>query len=111
VKFFIPHAKDAVQAEEVYEGVRKFNAEQMHAALSPRRIYEIQGVHNGKGFTATVGEPFEALKEPVIVILLDTIRDLYFICTANRGVVRGEPYLSGAGEVYSSEDFDEPVIQ
>lgn len=109
MKFFIPAAKDAAQAEEVYEGVRKFNSEQMGATLSPRRIYRLAGVHDGKPFTATVGEMFERLREVVVAILLDTKRDLYFICTANRGVIRGEPYLSGAHEIRDSEDFEQQV--
>ena len=106
MKFFIPATKDAAQAEEVYEGVCKFNSEQMGATLSPRRIYRLAGVHDGKPFTATVGEMFERLREVVVAILLDTKRDLYFICTANRGVIRGEPYLSGAHEIRDSEDFE-----
>ncbi|HJX85022.1 MAG TPA: hypothetical protein VJ723_11815 [Candidatus Angelobacter sp.] len=107
MKFFVPAAKDAAQAEEVYEGIRKFNIEQMGATLSPRRIYHVAGVHDGKPFTATVGEPFERLREVVVAILLDTSRNLFFICTANTGVLRGEPYLSGAHEIRDAEDFEE----
>jgi hypothetical protein len=107
MKFFVPAAKDAAQAEEVYEGIRKFNSEQMGATLSLRRIYRVVGVHDGKPFTATVGEPFERLREVVVVILLDTSRNVYFICTPNRGVLRGEPYLSGAHEIQGAEDFEE----
>jgi hypothetical protein len=107
VKFFVPAAEDRAQAERVYEGIRKFNSEQMGAALSARRIYMVSGVHDGKAFTATVGEVFERLREVVVAILLDTSRDLYFICTANCGVIRGEPYLSGSHEIRGSEDFEE----
>lgn len=106
MKFYIPAAKDAAQAEEVYASIRKFNSEQMGATLSPRRIYRLSGVHNGKPFTATVGEPFESLRQVVVAILLDTSRDLFFICTADRGVIRGEPYLSGAHEIRGAEDFE-----
>lgn len=113
MKFFVPAAKDAAQAEEVYEGIRKFNAKEMGASLSPRRIYSIGGTHNSKRFVATVGEPFESLGEPVIAILLDTSRNCYFICTPNRGVLRGVPYLSGSNEIDSVEDFEatEPSTQ
>lgn len=69
MKFFIPGAKDAGQAEEVYESVRKFNSGQMQATLSPRRIYRVGGVHDGKAFMAAVGEKFERLGEEVIAIL------------------------------------------
>lgn len=106
MKFFVPGAQDVAQAEEIYEGIRKFNGEQMEATLSPRRICRVAGVHDGKAFTATVGEPFERLREVVIAILLDTSRNLFFICTRNRGAVRGEPYLSGSNEIRDSEDFE-----
>lgn len=108
MKFFVPAARDDAQAEEVYESIRKFNGEQMGAKLSHRRIYRLSGVHDGTPFTATVGEIFERLREVVVAILLDTSRDVYFICTANRGVIRGEPYLSGAHEIRGAEDF-EPI--
>jgi hypothetical protein len=106
MKFFVPGAKDPSQAEDIYEGIRKFNSEQMEAILSPRRIYRVSGVHDGKAFTATVGEPFERLREVAVAILLDTSRNLFFICTRNRGAVRGEPYLSGSNEIRDSEDFE-----
>src|SRR5258707_9114019 len=106
MKFFLPAANDAAQAEQNYEGIRKFNADQMGAMLSPRRIYKVGGVHNGKRFEATVGHPFESLGEPVVAILLDTSRKCYFICTPNRGVLRGMPYLSGSNEIDSVEDFE-----
>jgi len=105
MKFFTPEV-DAAQAEKFYEGIRKFNAEGMGATLSPRRIYKVSGVHNGKRFEATVGKPFESLGEPVIAILLDTSRNCYFICTPNRGVLGGMPYLSGSDEIDSVEDFE-----
>jgi hypothetical protein len=107
MKFFVPAAKDAAQAEEVYESIRKFNAQQMGASLSPRRIYRVAGVHDGKPFTATIGEQFERLREVVVAILLDTSRNVYFVCTLNRGVKGGEPYLSGAHEIRNAEDFEE----
>ena len=108
MKFFIPDAKDEAQAESVYEGIRKFNAKEMNATLSPRRIYKAYGVHDGKPFTATVGEPFERLGETVIAILLDASRNCYYVCTANRGVLRGMPYLSGSNEIIHEdvEDFE-----
>jgi len=108
MRFFIPEARDEAQAESVYEAIRKFNAKEMEATLSPRRIYRVYGVHDGKPFTATVGEPFERLGDVVIAILLDTSRNCYYVCTANRGVVRDMPYLSGSNEVLHEdvEDFE-----
>jgi len=110
MKFFIPAENDVTKAEAVYDSIRKFNTDQMGAKLSARRIYSVAGIHNGKRFTARVGEAFESLREPVIAILLDESRDLFYICTQNRGVLRGMPYLSGSGEIDYAEDFEaDPV--
>jgi len=106
VKFFIPAAKDDANAEVIYNGVRKFITEQMGATLSPERIYRVTGVHDRVPFTATVGERFERLGEVVVAILLDTKRSCYLICTANRGVLGGIPYLSGSNEVKSVDEFE-----
>ncbi len=107
MKFFIPAAKDAPAAESMYDTICRFNTEQMTATLSLRRIYRVSGVHDRKEFTATVGEPFQRLGETVVAILLDTKRNCYFICTANRGVARGIPYLSGSDEIKSVEEFEQ----
>jgi hypothetical protein len=106
MRFFIPEAKDAAEAERVYEGIRKFHTEEMGASLNARRIYSVHGTHNGKRFTATVGQPFERLREMVIAILLDDTRKCYLICTPNRGVLRDIPYLSGSNEIDYAEDFE-----
>ena len=107
VRFFVPTIDDAARAEELYSAICRFNKEQMRAELSPQRIHRVRGVHNGKPFVATVGEPFEVPPEVVVAILLDTTRNCYLICTANRGVARGIPYLSGANEIRSVDYFDE----
>jgi hypothetical protein len=106
MKFFIPAASDEANAEVVYDAIRKFNAEQMGATLSNRRIYSLSGVHGGKPYIATVGKPYEPLGEVVVAILLDDTRNCYLICTGNRGVIRGGPYLTGANEIRSCEDFE-----
>src|SRR2546429_3226226 len=106
MKFFIPEVKDAAEAERVYEGIRKFQTEQMQTSVSARRIYSLRGTHDGKRFTATVGQTFERLGEVVIAILLDERRKCYLICTPNRGAQRGEPYLSGSDEIDYAEDFE-----
>jgi hypothetical protein len=106
MKFFVPAATDDAHAETLYQAIRKFNSKSMGAKLSDRRIYGVNGKHNGKAFMARVGQPFEELGETVVAILLDANRSCYLICTANRGVVRGTPYMSGSDEINHSEDFE-----
>lgn len=106
MKFFVPETPDPTQAERAYESIRRFNTEQTGARLNARRIYSIQGIHNGQEFSATVGQPFGRLAEPVFAILLDTRRNVYLVCTSTRGVIRGEPYLRGNNEIRHIEDFE-----
>jgi hypothetical protein len=86
--------------------MRKSHTQQMGASLSTRRIYSVHGKHDGKRFTATVGQPFERLGEVVIAILFDETRKCYLICTPNRGVLKDIPYLSGSNEIDYAEDFE-----
>jgi hypothetical protein len=107
MKFFIPSAEDPTAAEKVYDAIVKFNCEQLKATISPKRIYKLDFAHEGRSFTATVGEVFPRLRETVVAILFDTTKKCYLICTAHRGVARGEPYLSGHEEMRDIEYFEE----
>ena len=44
---------------------------------------------------------------PVIAILFDPARELDYVCTTDRGVVRGAPILVGVNLVHRSIDFPE----
>jgi hypothetical protein len=105
MNFFLPAAQDAAQAERVYEGIRKSVQSQIPYPLTDRRIYSIRHRHDGKLYEATVGEVFGRVGEIVIAIIEST--HLYYVCTENRGVARGEPYLVGRNEVISIEDFEQ----
>jgi len=109
MKFFISEAKDAVEAESVYEGIRKFHTEQVGASLSARRMYSVHGTHNRKRFTATVGQTFERLHEPVIAILLDD-----FVATGEIRQISHDTAIRCADQrtlarFDSIEDFDPPT--
>ena len=108
MKFFIPAAKDAAEAESVYKSIKVFVGKQCPGDLTDRRIYALEHVHNGVRYVARVGEPFERLGEIVIAILEGY---LYYVCTENRGVVRDMPYLVGREEVRSIVDFETENIK
>jgi hypothetical protein len=109
MEFFIPYAKDAEQQTEVYEGIRKFVSESMGADLSPRRIFSLTYRHEGKNYHAEVGQTHSLNGEPVIAILYEQMRDLYYVCTPNRGVLGDIPILAGAWCVERSVDFAKGV--
>ncbi len=105
-EFFIPNIDDSTKAEDLFAKVRKFNEEEMDATLAERRFYQIDYTHGGKHYVATVGEPEQRGGETVVCILLDTKRSCYFVCTPNRGFLRGQPILVGAHEINSVQEFD-----
>jgi len=106
MKFFIPYASDEAEGEGVYDAIRKFITEEMIADLSPRRIFSLKYRHDGKDYYAEVGGHDSRVHEPIIAILYDALRDLYYVCTPNRGVARGIPVLVGGNEVRHIVDFD-----
>jgi hypothetical protein len=100
IKFFIPLAKDAEQAETVYAGIKKFVG-----GATERRIFALAYEHGGKQYYAEVGKPEPREGELVIAILEGVEQMPYLVCTPNRGVARGGPYLVGKSEVLSIVDF------
>jgi len=91
MKFFIPAAKDAKEAEEVYEAVAKFN----NAPVSVRRICALAWKHNGMLMSCEVGGEapscYGTHDEPVVAIL--DCGNLYKVCTTNRGLSVVKPFL------------------
>lgn len=106
MEFFIPFSKDKQQEQKSYAGIKKFVSEQMGAKLSERRVFSLQYTHKGRQRRAEVGKDDLLQREPVIAILYDTSRGLYYVCTPNRGVLRGTPILVGKNEVESAVNFD-----
>ena len=95
MKFFVPAAKDAAQAESVYDAILKFNS----APVQTQRICALAWHHNGQQMSCEVGGEAPSYygtgSEPVVAIL--DCGSLHKVCTANRGVLRGEAILAGKG--------------
>ncbi len=94
MRFFLPHTSSPEQAEEVVRAVRLFLAEQGFPTR-PRRFWKLAFRHNGEDYALEVGAMHPDLGEPVLLILEASSRPCYYVCTPNRGVLRGEPYLVG----------------
>ena len=102
MKFFIPFAENSTQAEEVYEAMMKFAAEQTAFTISSHRIFSISYHHEGKDYYTEVGKIHERDGETVIAIFKSTPpvgADVYLVCSPNRSVLRGEPMLIGEREI------------
>jgi hypothetical protein len=105
-KFFVPLAKDTAEAETDYHAIRRVVGEQASGPLEDSRIFRIDYNHHGKRRRAQVGE--RERHEGAIVHAILKQRDcrLYFICTPDRGVVRGGPICVGDDEVIRAVEFD-----
>jgi hypothetical protein len=103
MKFFIPAAKDAAQAEDVYRGIVQFAKLTTSWQTTARRIFGIRYRHDGREYYSEVGKEDPRVHELVIAILES---EAYLICTFNRGVKRGEPVLVGKKEIVSITDFE-----
>src|SRR5690242_12331328 len=97
MRFFIPAVTDETKAEEVYPAIQKHLADGVGADWSANRFQELRYRHEGKERTARVGDLHYG--ETVVAILYDRSRDLYHVCTPNRGVIRGGSILVGGHEV------------
>jgi hypothetical protein len=106
MEFFVPACETPEKAEEIWEATRTFAKENLGWEIGSRRIFRVTGTHDGKSIDCQVGkiEPYGG--ETVIAIFES---NAFLVCTANRGVLRGEPILVGVQEVVSVTDFDPPA--
>ena len=109
MKFFMPLAEDSAQAERAYAGVKAFLKQELGARFSDRRVQHLSWWHEGTHHTARVGEETGFNREVVITILYNPERDLYFVCTPNRGVLGDMPIHVGGPSVTSVGDFESAV--
>lgn len=106
MKFFIPAASSDEEAERVLAATQKFNA---GFEIPSPRIHSLSYRHNEKMMKATVGEsadPYYRTAGPVVAILRNP--RCFAICTADRGVLRGEPIYVSVEAVYAETYFDKP---
>jgi hypothetical protein len=105
VKFFVPHAKDDAQAEQVYESIRRF----VGAPPQKRPIWKLVWEHAQQDMECEIGKPMPAYyrtgDDPVLAIFDTGV--LYMICTIRRGGKSGGPILAGCNESPSRTYFSE----
>jgi hypothetical protein len=95
--FFIPYAQGPEEAERVWQATVTFVETQGARVRRDRRIFAVRYVHEGQEIVDVVGEKDASTGEEVLVILLSEPPGPLLICTASRGVARGEP-ISGPSD-------------
>lgn len=106
--FYIPHAKDAAHASEIYQATIKHCEEQTGWRVLSKKIHALRNRHNGQEYIASVGSN-DYFDGEVICILEFEVT--YLVCTANRGVLSGHSILVGREEVSDIELFDDDAPQ
>ncbi len=97
--------------EKVREGIRKFAEETTGWTVSNRRIRTIlvhTSRHNVGNIKIEIGKYVDSRmsdtpNEEVMAIFES---NAFLVCTPNRGVLRGMPYLYGKDEVYKVEEIE-----
>ncbi len=101
MKFFIPGTKDDDHAERLYANIKKHNSDNVE--ITSRRIFAIDYIHNDSTFHNEVGKP-DPIIDDIVLAILET-ESVYFVCTINRGVVRGEPIIVDSENILCITDF------
>jgi len=96
---------------EIYQGIKKFLSETMGAKFDNRKIRLLTFREDRKTYKAELGKQIAINGETVIAILHEPGRQVYHVCTPNRGVLRGVSILVGEYEVERVEDFKGEVKQ
>lgn len=106
MKFYIPGAESPESEQSVYNAIKLHLKQGLSADFSERRIRKLRWWYDGNQYDAEVGKPTSFNGELVIAILYEPLRDLYHICTPNRGVFRDISILAGGSAVMDVIDFD-----
>jgi hypothetical protein len=104
MRFFIPHAKDAEEAESVLESIAKFV--QRPVPPSDKRVFKIAYTHNSRDFVAEVGKPMDSYYQEAGEVAAIFEGNPYLVCLPLRGVIRGDPILVGDKTVSAIKYFD-----
>ena len=105
MKFFIPAAHSVEQEQWVYASIKAFLGRGLSARFSDRRICFLRWWQDGGEHVAEVGKPTTFNGETVVAILHEPGRNLYHICTPNRGVIRDLSILASGQHVTEIRDF------
>ena len=100
MKFFIPTADTAEQRDSLRAAIM----ERLGGNFGDERIYRLRYVLAGEECDVRVGEPHPVTRDPVLLILYENDRGVYFVCTRG-SLSSGIPILVPLFEVRDVEYF------
>lgn len=92
VRFYMPAAEDQAQSDRVWESTRAFL---QGFGPGTQQIWSLTYTHEGRKCVDVVGRLDRYGHETILALLEGS--SCYLCCTANRGVLRGDPILIGKG--------------
>lgn len=107
MEFFVPKATTKEKEIEIYQAMKNAIEKNMGAKLSDRKIQSLQYRHDGVIRSAIVGEVDPIQNEIVLAIYFEQMRNVYHVCTPNRGLLAGPTILVGGDEVIHRVEFDQ----
>ncbi len=110
MRFFIPFAEDATEAESIYSDIRRFVIQSSGCELSERRFHRLL-IHEKyspeEQQEIRVGMNCFHNDELVIAILWDHKRQVYLVCTPSRGISKERPIVFKKKMVLEADEFDQ----
>lgn len=103
MKFFVPGVKPS-QAQDHYDNLVAVAKEQMRWTITPRRIRELEYVHDKRRYTLTVGAIEPMSKRYEVCAILDS--NTYMVVTRDK--YSGQPGITimvAKDEVTREEEF------
>jgi hypothetical protein len=103
MEFTVPAASSLDQALDVFNNTKRFMNDKGFYPVN-KAVQHIEYTHDNKREVAEVNEFATITKERVIIIF--ECKNLFLICTRDRGVLRGDPILVGRDEIDKVIYFD-----
>lgn len=104
--FFLPGERDPAKAETLYAQMREAAARGTRGAVLSRRIHSIHYQHNGKLYTAVVGEVELYTGSLVLAIFEVSDGRMFWITTAASALGRANPIWVGRDTALEVVSFE-----
>jgi hypothetical protein len=108
VKFFVPYAADDAHAEQIWSDARA-DLFDLGLPTTRRRIWALSLDVRNPGHLLHIGGEVPDDYGPAMLIFEASNLDVFYVCTPWNGVLGGEPFVLGLGELGRAIDFEEVV--
>jgi len=104
MRFYIPSIEENKEEDFLKVSIFPHLESMGYSGFTDKRVNSISFRHHGEYLTDTVGEICVSNNEPIFLIL-ETDK-MFLVCTMHRGIVGGEPMITGKNDVENIIYFD-----